>query len=225
MADLKIDSELKEQINAFTKAYKVLKPDKEKLTEDLAARGWFFNHSNLPGFWVTVLYHVKKGDFEILDQIFCDLYEVEKDEIFSRLMSFYPEIELNLSEAKFCIDNHKYYAAIPLLLSLAEYLANVNISLIKGEETTHVLFKRKNSINALDKLLGAELIRFNQFSYNSSLTKNHSFIESQADSDKTKINRHSVLHGCDITYGTRINALKTLCFINHVDLTLRAILK
>lgn len=76
MADLKIDSELKEQINVFTKAYKVLKPDKEKLTEDLAARGWFFNHSTLPGFWVTVLYHVKKGDFETLDQIFCDLYEV-----------------------------------------------------------------------------------------------------------------------------------------------------
>ena len=139
-----------------------------------------------------------------------------------------PSISVNLNEVKFCADNNMYYAAIPLMLTLSEYIANVNTSKLISKEATHVLFnkERKGPIkNRLELHFGTHIEKYDRFSYRSIITKDHSFNEKQSLTDHTKVNRHAVLHGCDVNYGTKMNFFKTLCFLEYIDLTLRVLVR
>lgn len=214
----------KDRAQAFyEKAYHAVKDNIPYYTKCLADIGWYINDSTTLGVSIHAYYFFKLDRIDVVDKIFSEYVESEINKIFDRLINLYPDITVALNEAKSCVDNEMYFAAIPLLVSMSEYIAE------KISKKSHFLFTTEKRgpkrFNKAELLYGSKLAKHDLFGHRSIIAKNHSFNEHDkfSLSDSNKINRHAILHGRDIKYGTRVNALKTISFLNYVELTLRGV--
>jgi hypothetical protein len=196
--------------------YTVIDPDIDNTLKELANEAWFFVASGYLDLWPQILREFKSKNQAAVDELFCMEFDDKSDQIFERLVSMHPEINEPLREAQLCLIEKKYYAGIPLIFSLSEFIANKIVTADKGKNIEQVLYSGTGKL--LRQLYGANDKSGYKWAIFNSHSLNKKFSTLKGDSG---INRHAVLHGLDIKYGTRINMLKTLSFLDYVDLTLR----
>ncbi|PTB97981.1 hypothetical protein C9994_00015 [Marivirga lumbricoides] len=188
----------------------------EGLCYELSKSGWYLDD------W-------KKIDSKILSKIQSLIYGNVKDriddlllpyyqdnviEIFDRLKTHYPSRKHIFNEANLLLQESRYHGFITLALSLVDGMC---IELL-GKEYFKTLGKKGN--HKLE--LSEDLDKIRQLGYYFLLKP---ITEKSAISDfkdamskyNDPLNRHEILHGKNVSYGTKINAIKILSFMAFTD--------
>lgn len=171
-----------------------------------ALEGWFVQPEfDLPqiGELSTL---TENNDYELLDNKFTSYIEACESDILERMLQEYPERQDIINEAFRLHREARYLASIPLFLMLAEGIAlgKTNLSVFN---TRH----NKPEIAKIFKATHAEA-RTIENMFSMPLSENHPLSKSKPG----KLNRHRVLHGRDLSYGTKKNSLQALSFLGNI---------
>lgn len=145
-------------------------------------------------------------DYEHLDNKFSSYIETYESDILYRLLQEYPDRANIINEAFSLHREARYFASIPLFLMLAEGIAfgKTNLSVFNTRQNKPEIAKffKPNYVET----------RTIEGMFAMPLSENHPLSRNKPG----RLNRHRVLHGTDISYGTKKNSLQALSFLGNI---------
>lgn len=178
----------------------------------LGSHGWYLDFEmSLADLWELVEEALEKGNVEEAEQALVRYYQERLPHIRESLTEKYPARAPILRSAFAAHERGEYELSIPIFLMQSDGICL--------EKTSYQLFSRRNNqpatasyvnkIAAADTLLAAIL-----YPLSCSLPISASAYERGADFNH--LNRHQVLHGESIDYGTEKNSLKAISLLNYI---------
>lgn len=216
-----LSTEMKEIFENFTKklaeAMEVLKKENPVGVLELSNYGWYLGYDSMPKTPVELGRKLKNGNSQEVDKILIEYYEEELDLVEKRVVGRNPNRKSIIKEA---FDNHRnkrYYSAIVLLLTQIDGLCY--------DETKKLYFKNNGKLQR-SKIYKPEV--------EEKITEKQKFIiegfeiplkQSTGINEHTdniskfpiRLNRHEIIHGIDYNFGTKINSLKIISFLNYIN--------
>jgi hypothetical protein len=203
----------------FSDAYARMPPKVKRAMEMLADHGWYFDLNAL-GFSELLDFaaQLESGAGANLDQILAEHFEKRLDEIEVELIVKVPAREAILRCALAAHRRGEFVLSIPVLLAQADGVCM--------EFTKRQLFQRANKrphvavyVDRLDdsdlyKAMLSALAKATPIS--ASADEREAALVSGGLARWHHLNRHMVLHGESLDYGTRLNGLKAVSLINYV---------
>ncbi|MCC8360279.1 hypothetical protein [Salinimicrobium sediminilitoris] len=181
----------------------------------LCTYGWYFGYDSLPKTPIELARELNKGNQKEVDDFLVQYYEDELDDMERRLVHRYPNRIGVLREG---FQNHRekrYFSSITLLLTQVDGICKERTGDIffTAKETKGVKIRKPRIAEAFNE----EEVFFRPFlvplketsTINSHWSKLHSF--------PLRFNRHEILHGEDISYGSKINSLKVISLLNYLS--------
>ncbi len=214
-------SELKEILKDFseklTKSMEILKEETPIGILELSNYGWYLGYDSTPKAPVELGRKLRKGNSKEVDKLLIEYYEEELDLVEKRVISRNPKRKSLLREA---FDNHRnkrYYSSIVLLLTQIDGLCY--------DETKRLYFKNNRSLqrsNIYKPEVEEEITKKQKFiieGFEIPLNRSTGINEHIDNIYKfpIRLNRHEILHGIDYTFGTKINSLKIISFLNYIN--------
>lgn len=169
----------------------------------MANHGWYISGDSPMGESITLAIDLENGNIEKVDRELIKYYNGEIRNIISRVIRSYPERAKILNEAKAAHKNRMYFASTSLLLSTADGIFNG--LLFKAKKNKKLLKDHLEKIGHLDDF-GMILTEVSAID---------AFRRPGKKSDNS-LNRHGVMHGYDVEYGTKLNSLKALSLLAYV---------
>lgn len=211
--------EVKEKIRLFFERLKTLPDDTKKFLRDLAYRGWFFTDEMTLN-EISVFYNLTTAQHSVdeaqIDAYMEKLVEKYTEHIKQTLYARYPTRKGVLESAFNAHDRGEYNLSIPAFLAQAD---GIGTQLLSGISP----FSRKTS-NASGLLATAEEINRLSTQVDTALIEPLGLpIGMTAKSTSPErlqhphlYNRHEVLHGISVDYGTKTNSLKAISLLGHL---------
>ena len=183
-----------------------------KQTEDalcfLGENGWYIDF-NMAASAISVLAN-KELTKKDLDDSLSEYFTSKLEEIKESIVAKHPRRSSIISAALKAHRNGDYELSIPVLLT--------QIDGISFETLGHSFFKRKGGVLKITKFveerIGESLYKGLLYPLAEDLEISRSWDDTEVDFDL--LNRHMILHGRNVVYGTRLNSLKVISFINYV---------
>lgn len=147
-------------------------------------------------------------DVELLDQMFEAHVEDLVDSIDTRLQHDFAHRKAFIAEAFALFREKRYAAAIPLLFLTADGIAHDTA----GKSAFGTTSASGSRVTRLATWVDEQLDASGMDLYLDQLAKPHALTAS----NPTRFNRHAVLHGRDLNYGTRRNALQAISFLGYL---------
>ena len=147
-------------------------------------------------------------DIELLDQMFQAHVEDLVDSIDIRLQHDFEHRKGFIAEAFALFRETRYAAAIPLLLLTADGIAHDTA----GESAFGTTNASGGRVTRLATWVDEQLDASSMDLYLDQLAKPHALTAA----NPTRFNRHAVLHGRDLVYDTRRNALQAIAFLGYL---------
>jgi hypothetical protein len=168
----------------------------------LANHGWYIPFDSIPEEIFGYAEALEAGEVDLVNNEMRDIFEKNMNNIISRACKSFPNRTVMLMEAKLAHENKMYFASTSLFLSNAD-------GILKGRLYKPDAFKRESNDRG---------IRINEFT--KFLTEQNSisrpFSPDNNNGQANYLNRHGVLHGTDVSYGTKMNSLKALSLLDYV---------
>lgn len=199
--DFDASKKIAEALIAMKSGLKLLAENMHPSLRKLANYGWYISGDLLPGDVLVLASELERGNVKAVDNYFQRLYDKEAKNLIANLKRDYPERSKLLAEAFKAHKNRMYFASTSLFLSIAD-------GFCQG-----ILFKSKN---------GKKPKLDDQFSNRSPLeeiiaviTEVNAIDEAHRKKNnyQSGLNRHGVMHGLDLDYGTKLNSLKALSLL------------
>jgi len=128
------------------------------------------------------------------------------------LIDTYPNRKQQIEDAFQAHENKLYFCSIPTFLAIAEGIGQdlYNISIFAKEQKAPKTRKLLKKIEKADD--------FTQASYTSlyESSKITESIKNPTNIEKTRLNRHLIMHGISDNYGNKINSLKTISLVFYI---------
>ena len=183
-----------------------------KQTEDalcfLGENGWYIDF-NMAASAISVLANKELTEKD-LDVSLSEYFTSKLEEIEESIVDKYPRRNNIISAAFKAHRNGDYELSIPVLLT--------QIDGIGFETLGHSFFKRKDGIPKTTKFveerIGESLYKGLLYPLAEDLEISRAWDETEVDFDL--LNRPMILHGRNVVYGTKLNSLKVISFINYV---------
>jgi len=205
----------------LVEAMEILKKETPVGILELSNYGWYLGYDSMPKTAVELGRKLKKGNSKEVDKILIEYYEEELDLVEKRVIGRNPNRKSIIKEA---FDNHRnerYYSSIVLLLT--------QIDGICYDETEKLYFKNNGKLRR-SKIYKPEV--------EEKITEKQKFIiegfeiplnQSTGLNEHTdniskfpiRLNRHEIIHGIDYSFGTKINSLKIVSFLNYINSIIR----
>ena len=181
-----------------------------KVLQRLGEEGWFVTQGGMPDDFLNIL---RNKDKNKLSEWFKDFFRERLDDIKQKLIDSYPDRSHILQEAFEAHSECKYNLSVPVFLAQADGIF---------WETTpkkQSLFRAKQRKEATGK--HASQILGYTANYIHPLEITLPLWMSEGDRAKGggsffKLNRHQVLHGESVDYGTEENSLKAISLLNYL---------
>ncbi|MGN6827106.1 hypothetical protein [Paucibacter sp. M5-1] len=201
-----------ERVNAFPDAV-------QEGSVALAKLGWFYDLQFPAAIFWDIRDWVREGRTAEIDTYFVEHYERSADDIQAQLLSTYAARSELLGQAFSAASQTLYFAAIPVLLAQADGLS-VDIM---GGKLFKSVNRRPQAASSLDQM---QLEKFT-LKFLAALQHNGGFnaAEEYRHEFPSAPNRHDIMHGRDLSYGTRMNYLKTLSLLAFIGLHVPDILR
>lgn len=184
---------------------------------ELSNYGWYLGYDSLPRTPIELSHNLKQGLENEVDQFLSEYYEEELDNIESRLIGRNPKRKEILKEGFANHRKNNFYSSITLLLTQADGLCYDRAKKFYFQNN-HKL-KRENiykpaiqeDLEKNEKMFLREFLApmNNPSAINETMEKIVNF--------PVRLNRHEIIHGTDTDYGTKINSLKTISFLNYLN--------
>ena len=215
--------EFQRQLDAFVRpAFADLAESFRKLPKQtrnalliLGAHGWFLDlEMPLPGLW-ELEKALKEGNVEDAEQALVDYFRERLPEISERLATEFPPRRKILKAAFDAHARGEYELSIPVFLAQADGICQelVGVQLFKRR-------RNKPATSVCVEALGADTFRCALL-----CPLAHplpiSFAAHERGADFGDLNRHQVLHGESVDYGTEINSFKAISLLNYINQVLR----
>jgi hypothetical protein len=181
----------------------------------LGERGWYLDlEMPLPWLW-ELDRAIASGDHQGVEEALVEYFETQRDKIKGRLVEWFPS-RARIFECAFAAHARgEYELSVPVFLIQADGICQELIGI--------QLFKRRDGVPALAKhvegvpedTFRAALLHplVQPLPISASAKERESFLEA--------LNRHAVLHGESVDYGTVPNSLKALSLLSYVADVLR----
>ncbi len=171
----------------------------------MAKYGWYIAEDYPIFHTMEIADMIEKKEMDKVDLEMKRFYEKNLNSVKDKLVSAYPERSEIIKEAFMAHKKKLFFASIPLFLIQADGICEEKLFLRRNEkaELRKIIFKNDTPKEIIELL--------------TLITKENSIDKRYYNSKKNKIlNRHGVIHGLDLKYGTMINSYKAmslLCFI------------
>lgn len=184
---------------------------------ELSNYGWYLGYDSMPKTPVELGRKLKKGNSKEVDKILTEYYEEELDLVEKRIIGRNPNRKSLIIEA---FDNHRnkrYYSSIVLLLTQIDGLCY--------DETEKLYFKNNRKLQhskiykpeVEEKISEKEKFIIKGFDIPLNQSTGINELISNTSKFPVRLNRHEILHGIDYNYGTKINSLKIISFLNYIN--------
>jgi len=182
----------------------------------LGAHGWYMDlEMPIPGLW-ELKKAISDGNIREAEDALVEYFESRLDHIEESIIKRFPDRQKPISAAFNAHRRQEYELSIPVFLAQTDGICKevVNKHLFRKHDKkpqTAIYVEQA----ALDAFSAALL---------SPLAQNLPIGMSEHERDKgfSKLNRHMVLHGESVDYGSKINSLKAISLINYVAHVLKA---
>ncbi|MHA6281180.1 hypothetical protein ACXYMT_13445 [Salinimicrobium sp. CAU 1759] len=207
-------------INPFARiaeSIKILQEEAPGSLIELSKYGWYLGYDSLPKTPIELNRKLKNGDEKEVDEFLSEYYQKELSLVERRLIKRNPARKKLIEEG---FHNHRkknYYSSITLLLTQADGLCYDRANKFYFQNDSD-LKKAKIFRPAIHSELAKDegmffktfLAPMNNPSAINELIKN-------IENFPVRLNRHEIIHGIDIEFGTEINSLKTISFLNYLN--------
>lgn len=174
----------------------------------LAGHGWY-----LPGSvdWdvPVLLARDEDMDWGTIDAEMCELWSQELDAAQEDLLQAHPRRAALLRQAFAAHEAEQFFLSVPAFLSQAD---GVCFELI-GEQ---LFAKGGNGMRLHDAITADDSIS-SAFLSPLATVQPIAWSSTRRSSEPGQLNRHAVLHGEDVEYGTEVNSLKALSLLSYVS--------
>lgn len=180
----------------------------------MGENGWYIDWELPIPTIIAVAKGFSEGMAEESHEVLCQHYEERLDTIKENLIRSYPHRSLILSAAIEAHQEGKYYLAIPVFLSQADGICNE----ILGTQ----LYKKRNGIPATAQFIDSEDDRLiTAMLHPLAIPLPISANIAERFMFPGALNRHAVLHGEDVTYGSQLNSYRAISLLFYVASVLR----
>ena len=184
---------------------------------ELSKYGWYMGYDSLPKTPIELHEKLKDGKEKEVDKFLSDYYKSELKFVEKRLIKRNPERKILIKEG---FSNHykgHYFSSITLLLTQADGLCY--------DRAKKFYFQNDSTLKrskVYRPAIHEDLARNDQIFLKEFLApmSNPSAINELIKNIKNfpvRLNRHEIIHGIDIEYGTELNSLKTISFLNYLN--------
>jgi len=195
-----IERALREIQNGFKRYAEQLTPS----LRILADHGWYICGNSAMTDSIDLSIEIKKGNTREVDMFMVDFYEKEFEYIINNLKKSYPGRSKIITEAKNAHNRGMYYSSTSLFLSTADGIFNGH--LFKDSKKGKPNLKKELDCKKQMKEYVDLLIEMSPLDA----------VYGKANLFKSTLNRHKVMHGIDVEYGTRENSLKALSLLAFI---------
>jgi hypothetical protein len=175
--------------------------------KSIAGYGWYIDGRITMGYTTQLMEKAVKRDSEFLDNFFVKYYRKNIDSLIEILKNRQDTRQKIIIEGLDCHKEKKYYASTILFLSQADGICNGQLFMTrKNKESLKKFLSKSKNGNFINILLG--------------MITGESAIDvgySKREEFDSNLNRHAVVHGLDVNFGTEKNSLKAfslLCFVS-----------
>ena len=173
----------------------------------IAEYGWYINELQTMGSSTFLMEKAINGDVEFLDKYFSDYYKENLERLTKIIINNQESRSGIITEAIACHEEKKYYASTILFLSLADGICNGLLFTTKRNKESLRKYLAKNDNGSLITIL------LGMITNESTIDEGYS----KKEKNEKKLNRHSVVHGLEIHFGTEINSLKAFSLLSYVS--------
>lgn len=209
-----------EGINPFAQVAKSIKAFQKEAPGslmELSKYGWYIGYDSLPKIPIELNEKLQDGKEQEVDEFLSDYYQSELNLIEKRLIERNPTRKSLIEEG---FNNHRrkyFYSSISLLLTQADGLCHDRAKKFYFQND----FKLKKQ-KIYRPAIHEDLEKNDQMFFKEFLApmKNPSAINElvgKVGNFPVRLNRHEIIHGIDTQYGTNLNSLKTISFLNYLN--------
>jgi hypothetical protein len=207
----RINEVIAPSIDRMNKFFQELPPRTRKVLIQLGSHGWYFDlNMHLPELWELDRL-INEGNVQEAEEFIAEYFEDKMDEIEKYLISRFPD-RRKILESAFQAHRRKEY-----ILSIPVFLAQTD-GICKGTINKNIFMTRnkKMHVSAYVEQLAPGTLKSALFSPLAEKLP-ISVSESDRDANFNQLNRHMVIHGESLDYGSRINSLKSISLINYIS--------
>ena len=174
--------------------------------------GWYLNLDFELGLAVQLLQMLRDGENEEVDNYLMRYFKSKLKEITDGLIIRHPTRKHIFEEMIFCVEHKKFFAAIPTMLSQIDGICRDMIRVKFFAKDNKKNFKPKISVFISDRFPLSDNFFFGPI-MNSPVIM---LSEKEAANHPFQINRHTVMHGMDVKYGTEVNFYKCFSLLKYL---------
>ncbi|MCP9831024.1 hypothetical protein KBZ14_06220 [Synechococcus sp. HJ21-Hayes] len=199
---------------AFTelqRSFKELPPKIQEALLLLAQHGWYLDF-NMP---LPSLLEIKKaissGEIEEVEEALVEYFESQLDEVEKSFDARFPHRSHIISSAIKAHRNGEYFLSIPVLLAqtdgICKEVVDQYLFMKKGRKPRTAIYVEQVAADTYKAALLSPLAASTPISAS----------VDEREEGFNLLNRHMVLHGESLDYGSKVNGLKALSLINYVS--------
>lgn len=180
----------------------------------LGNQGWYLDLQMSIPFILKLKRGMGKDNFEDLENALIEHFDDRLDQIEAAIVKGFPNREKIINAAFSVHRRGDYLLSIPVLLAQADGICK--------EVLNKSLFLTRERLSIKDHIQDITVDTFQVASL--SLLSDDlpiSLTEKKRGIEFNELNRHMVLHGESLDYGTKTNSLKAISFINYMALVLQ----
>jgi len=175
---------------------------------ELSIAGWFLDYDITPGEVVGLADKIKEGGKDEVDEILTKNYHNNFEELIEILSIRHLERSHIIKEIKICYESNLLYAAIPTVFSLIDGIC--------FQYTSNEMFRVRDRAPRVYNYLSTNSKKEGGFLLGP--LRGIRPVGANEDHEVAgELNRHTVMHGKDLTYGNQTNFFKSLSLLKYLS--------
>lgn len=199
------------------RTFRELPPKIQEALLLLAQHGWYLDFNMpLPSLW-EIKKAISSGEIDEVEEALVEYFESQLEKIEKAINAQFPHRSHIIGSAIEAHRNGEYYLSIPVLLAQTDGICK--------EVVDQYLFMKKKKDRKPRTAIYVEQVAAD--TYRAALlsplaaSTPISASEHERDDGFNLLNRHMVLHGESLDYGSKVNSLKAISLINYVSQALK----
>ena len=197
------------------RSFRELPPKIQEALLLLAQHGWYLDFNMpLPSLW-EIKKAISSGEIDEVEEALVEYFESQLEEIEKAISAQFPHRSHIISPAIKAHRNEEYYLSIPVFLAqtdgICKEVVGQYLFMKKDRKPQTAIYVEQLAADTYKAALLSPLAASTPISAS----------EHEREEGFNLLNRHMVLHGESLDYGSKVNSLKAISLINYVSQALK----